>query len=143
MQGADPYPGSGVVLQPVTNRKDVMVEHHDEAFGVEPENVDASPVIMAAIIGTLVVITIVIMIFQWSKQEFAYARAEATEMTGYPELRENRLNAERQLSQYDVLDAEQGVYRIPIDRAIDLMAQQAYQQSGGQASGEVVLSTGQ
>ena len=40
----------------------------------------------------------------------------------YSELRQTEISAAEQLSQYEVISEEQGIYRIPIERSISLIA---------------------
>ena len=51
--------------------------------------------------------------------------SKAVEMTGYPPLRETNLSAQARLTQYAVVDLAAGRYRIPVDRAMDLMVSEA------------------
>jgi hypothetical protein len=60
--------------------------------------------------------------------------------TTYPELREARASAAGRLTQFGVVDQAQGVYRSPIDRAIDLMVNEQFQNGGaGDYSDELRL----
>jgi hypothetical protein len=60
--------------------------------------------------------------------------------TTYPELREAMASAAGRLTQFGVVDQAQGVYRIPIDRAIDLMVNEQFQNGGaGDYSDELRL----
>ena len=114
-----------------------------DPFDVEPESVDVKPLILAAIVMAVAVITIVIVVFEWSEIEFEHARVNAVELTGYPQRREIELQATEKLDQYDVVNADSGIYRIPIDRAIELMVNRAYEQRQGQAAAPPPPTEGQ
>ena len=112
-------------------------EAHDEVVGVEEEGIDVRPLMTAALILFLAVVTAILVLFQWSNLEFQTAAAAATEQSGYPLLRDTDAEGVRQLTQYGVVGTD--AYRIPIDRAIDLMVNEAYQAQGGAYSSELRL----
>lgn len=112
----------------------------DNVVGVQYEGVGAGP-----IMGFIFVILIFIAVFVWVGINWAESAAqqahEAAAMDlNYPELRQAELTAARHLNQYEVIDAGQGIYRIPIDRAIDLMVREAYQAPGGNYSQALQLA---
>ncbi len=84
---------------------------------------------------TLVSIIIIVIAILWVKDLFLTTReALITEMVLQPEsaaLRELRAQETDMLENYRILDAAKGIYQIPINRAMELMAQEAY--STGQA----------
>jgi len=67
-------------------------------------------VLLAVISVGLVVLT------QWQMQQDAEAAAASLR---YPLREETEAHARQLLEGYDVVDAEQGVYRMPIDRAME------------------------
>lgn len=109
---------------------DPAVSSHALAVGVEPEGVDTAPLIRAAVIMGLMVTVAVVVLFSWSNLEFMAARQAAAQESGYPALRENEAAAAGKLSRFEVLDAGAGVYRIPIDRAVTLVVDEAYRRTG-------------
>ncbi len=92
--------------------------------GVAYEGVAAGQImgISAAIIA--VILVAVAIIFGWFGQVRQETQAEAAQARDYRELREG---GEEQLEEYRVVDEEEGVYRIPIDRAMNLVATEEYQ----------------
>ena len=63
----------------------------------------------------------------------------ASEMSQYPVLQETEAQAAQLLGQYGVVDADAGLYRIPIDQAIQLQLNQAAQAAPGTYSSQVKL----
>lgn len=94
-------------------------EEHE--LGVEHEGVEAGQ-ILGFVLATAVALGLAVFtLFQYVDITAQAVRIEATGRSGYPELLENRLNAIERLTQYDVVEGEEGRYRIPIDRAMELM----------------------
>ena len=113
-----------------------------DEIGVQYEGVGARP-IMGFIFISVVLIALVVWVgINWAESAVQQAHEAAAMDLNYPDLRQSELAAIRLLNQYEVIDAEQGIYRIPIDRAIDLMVQEAYQAPGGNYSQELQLSPG-
>ncbi len=113
---------------------------HHGLVGVEKESVDTS-LLFGIILGTVaIVITLVIIAFMITDVKSRQFVSENVSSTDYPELREVRAAAASQLTQYDVVNAESNSFRIPIDRAIDLMANEQHQNGdAGSYTDEVVL----
>ena len=117
-------------------RKEATVEAFDfedqvekeKERGVAYEGVAASQImgISASIIA--VVLVAVAILFGWFGQiSQSQERAAAGQMQ-YREIQQAEMEAARQLEQYGTVDEEAGTYRIPIDRAMDLIATEKYQQ---------------
>lgn len=98
------------------------------AVGVEPEGIDTAPLIRAAVIMALMVIVAVLVLFSWSNLEYQAARQAAVTESGYPALREVEAAAAGKLTRYAAND--DGTYRMPVDRAIDRLVDEAYRQGG-------------
>jgi hypothetical protein len=96
--------------------------------GVAYEGVAASQIMGISGSIILVILVAVAILFGWFEQVTQDTRAEAAEQQRYQQIRQAELEATQQLQQYGVVDEEEGVYRIPIDRAMDLMATEEYQQ---------------
>ncbi len=103
----------------------------EEEMGVEHEGVEAGQIlgIMLAIAASIMMI--VIVLFQWTRIVEVEIRSSATGLSGYPELRQVEMAAQQKLTEYGV--SEDGNYRIPIERAMELMVQEA-RQSGDSAT---------
>jgi hypothetical protein len=117
------------------------VQYVDEEaeLGVEHEGIVAGE-----ILGLTIAIAVALGLILFTLIEYVDITAQATRlaaagMSGYPERREAELNATRALTQYGVVDSEQGVYRIPIERAIDVMANEALESETDSYSSEVAL----
>ena len=113
---------------------------HHALVGVEKESVDTS-LLFGVILGTVViVVTLVIIAFTITEVKSRSTLSERIAATEYPELREVRAAAASLLTKYEVVDAESQTYRIPIEQAINLMANEQHQNGGdGAYTDEVVL----
>ena len=117
-------------------------EEIDDLVGVQYEGIGAGP-IMGFIFFSVMVIAVVVWVgINWAESVTQQAQEAAAANLNYPELRQTELSAARQLTQYEVIDAGQGIYRIPIDRAIDLMVREAYQAPGGNYSQQLQFLPG-
>ena len=96
--------------------------------GVAYEGVAASQImgISASIIA--VVLTAVAILFGWFGQVSQSAEGAAAERMQYRDIKQVEMEAAQELQQYEVVDEEEGTYRIPIDRAMDLVAREEYKQ---------------
>ena len=75
-----------------------------------------------ALMAMSILIVVVLVTVQWAKivgQEASQANAS---FDVSPQVRTARAEAAKKLTQYHVIDADAGVYQIPIDRAIALEA---------------------
>ncbi len=117
-------------------------EEREEMVGVQYEGVGAG-LIMGFIFVCLMFVAVVVWVgINWAESAAQQAHETAAMDLNYPELRQAELTAARLLNRYEVIDAGQGRYRIPIDRAIDLMVRQAYLAPGGTYSQELQLLPG-
>ncbi len=82
--------------------------------------------VTAFVILVVVVLVIVVMneMFISSKEEQIYQSVLSVES---PELRDLHAREASTLNSYKILDAEKGVYQIPIERAMKLEAEEAFQ----------------
>ena len=94
-------------------------------LGVEHEGVEAGQILGFALAVAVALGLSIFALFQYVNIVADETRFTATGTSGYPELREIELNATRQLSQYGVVNQEEGVYRIPINRAIEVVVEEA------------------
>lgn len=97
------------------------VQEEDD-LGVEHEGIEAGQILGFILAIAVALGLAVFTLFQYADLTAQAALVEATERSGYPELREHRLRALERLTQYDVVDPQLERYRIPIDRAMELMA---------------------
>lgn len=115
------------------------VEAPDDFVGVQYEGIGAGPIMGFIFLCVILIGGVVWVGINWAESEVQKAQEEAAANLNYPELRQARLAATQRLSQYEVIDAAQGRYRIPIDRAIDLMVREAYLAPEGNYSQELQL----
>ena len=101
-------------------------ESHHALVGVEKEAVNVG-VVMGIVFGTVVIVS--------SLVAFAFTMTEVTQretlalinaQTDYPELREARAAAASRLAQYNIVNAQEETYQIPIDQAINLIVNEQY-----------------
>jgi hypothetical protein len=97
--------------------------------GVAYEGVAASQIIAIAVAILVVILVAVVVLFGWYGQVSQETRAAATDAQNYQLLEETLREQEAAISQYGVVDEEEGVYRIPIDEAMDVVATEEYQRT--------------
>ncbi|MBD3299204.1 MAG: hypothetical protein GF341_11150 [candidate division Zixibacteria bacterium] len=81
-----------------------------------------------AIVFTLLVVVFMNEFFVFEKERVIQEMVLSPESK---ELRELRAREDRELHSYAVIDTANGVYRIPIERAMQLMADEAFQERTG------------
>jgi hypothetical protein len=96
--------------------------------GVAYEGVAASQIMAVSASIIFVVLVAVAILFGWFGQVSQNQQAAAARQQEYQQIRQDELEAEQQLQGYGVVDQEEGGYRIPIDRAMDLIATEASQE---------------
>lgn len=96
--------------------------------GVAYEGVAATQIIGISGSILLVILVAVAILFGWFGQVSQSAEGTAAERMQYRDIQQAEMEAAQQLQQYGVVDEEEGTYRIPIDRAMDLIATEEYQQ---------------
>lgn len=114
----------------------------EEEMGVEHENVGVGQILgfVASIVVTLTLMIIFVFnIVNVSERRTLEARVASED---YPELRQTEADATNKLTQYEILNDEQGVYRIPVDRAMDLMVREARTDTNRTYSSELQLRPG-
>lgn len=114
----------------------------EEEMGVEHEGIEAKQIMAVALTTIVVLVVIIITLFQLTDRAARSAYDAAVTQAQYPELRQAEAEAARLLSQYEVVNDQEQVYRIPVDRAIDLMVNEAYQETGRTYSSELQLRPG-
>lgn len=106
--------------------QNVQNQTDPDGVGYEKRDVNLARVLVYGVLGIIALVVLVIFIFDY----FTAAREEAVyEAVLKPEsvaLRELRAREEEELNSYAVLDEAAGVYRIPIERAMELIADEAY-----------------
>lgn len=109
-------------------------------LGVEHEGVEAGEILGLTLAVAVALAFSIVALFQYVDITAQAARYEVAGVSGYPDLRENRFKATQKLSQYGAVEGAEDRYTIPIDRAIELMANEAYQtQEERRYSDELIL----
>lgn len=100
----------------------------EREMGVAHEGIEAGE-IMAISLSILVAIgLIVVTLFVMVDLQAETQRRAVTSQSRYPGLQETQARAADRLGQYAIVDDQEEVYRIPIDRAMNVMVNEAYQQ---------------
>ena len=99
--------------------------HEQDEFEVKAENLSAG-VLSGIVAGIAFLVTVIVVIaVSVSGLRFEEARIEAVSHSGYPNLRQTRAGSQQKLAHFEILDEDAGVYRIPIDRAMSLVIEEA------------------
>jgi hypothetical protein len=106
--------------------------------GVAYEGIAASQIMAIAVSILVVILVAVVVLFGWYGQVAQDAQSELTSTDNYQLLQETRTQQQEALSQYGVVDEEAGVYRIPIDRAMDVVAAEEYERTQADDQGPTV-----
>jgi hypothetical protein len=125
---------SRMVSDQLSTRSDRFEKERE--IGVAYEGVPTGQILAVAISILFAVGIIVIILFQWTNITEAAIRQASIGQSPNADLRETQLQATQKLTGYEVIDEEAGVYRIPIDRAMELMINEEYQQGGRAYSSE-------
>lgn len=115
------------VTQRVFTLEDQFEEERER--GVAYEGIAASQIMAIAVSILVVILIAVAVLFGWYGQVRQEAQASATNEQNYEMLQQSEMEAQQDLTQYEVVDEEEGVYQIPIDRAMDIIATEEYQRT--------------
>ena len=92
------------------------------ANGYEKKDVKVSKIIAYTVVLVILFVTILIFLneyFLYSSEEVYYENVLAPQSA---QLQEVRAREHELLTQYKVIDAQKGIYQIPIERAMQLIA---------------------
>ncbi len=106
----------------------------EEEFIVDPKSVDAGyevhdVSIPAIALFTIFCLTTIIASVFALDGYFVYSRERllrSANIYAYTDLIELRANEHQKLSNYAIIDKNKGIYSIPIDRAMELLANEAF-----------------
>lgn len=107
---------------------DVTIESDNPEFvtaikhGVEDEGLNMGPIFKWTGLGAALVAAIIVFITYYSQYALENANKEQTNTSTYKLSEQLDKQAETILTTYGVVDLEQGIYRIPIDEAIEKIA---------------------
>jgi len=95
--------------------------HGPEQPGIQFEGIGVAPILGFIFIILLLIAALVVFGINWSRSTVLDTREAVAATMAYPELRQVEMTADRQLTRYEAVNAELGIYRIPIDRAMALL----------------------
>ncbi len=111
-----------------------MAEHNEQqtpdhdAAGYERRDVSIAKLAVYGIAGMAFLITLVIFMVGYFVDVHEGVVQQQVLTPESTQLRELRARETEKLYSYDVLNADSGIYQIPIERAMKVMADEAYQQ---------------
>ena len=109
--------------------ENVNLETEDEilvaavAHGVHDDNLNYNKLFFWTTFGTGLVIVIVVGLIQFAEASWFNAQNEASINSEYSQIKELKAKDAETLNSYGVVDLENGTYRIPIDQAINKIAE--------------------
>lgn len=109
--------------------EDVNLKTEDEElaeaveFGAHHDELNYKSLIGWSTFGTVLVIVIVVWLIQFSQDAYFDAQEQASFNSEDVDLQQLRAKDAETLSTFGVVDLEEGVYRIPIDKAIERIAE--------------------
>ncbi len=102
-----------------------MTSTDNNSAGYEKRDVNISMVIGLSVLSVVLLIIILVFLIDYfveSKEQMIY---EAQLQPESADLNSLLVAEEEELTSYKVLDIERGVYRIPVDRAMELLVREA------------------
>lgn len=109
--------------------EDVELETEDEllsaavAHGVNDDNLNYKQLIFWSSFGTALVVVLIIALVQFAEASWFQAQNKASVNSEYSQIKELKAKDKETLNTYGVVDLEEGTYRIPIDKAINNIAE--------------------
>jgi len=91
--------------------------------GYEKRDVNIKKLVLWGIVGIVIVVISLVALVEYfliTKEDYYY---QAVEKPRSQELMELRERETRELNSYELLDEEKDIYRIPIQRAMELIAE--------------------
>ena len=110
--------------------------------GVQHEGIEARSIIAFVFFLIIAIGVVVWGAMGWFESVADKAHQDAAANLENPERRQLELSAAELLNTYEVINAEQGVYRIPLNRAIDLVVEESRQTPDANYSQELQLFPG-
>jgi hypothetical protein len=102
----------------------------EKEVGVAEEGIATGQIAGIAISIIVVISVAVVVLFAWTNVTQQQVRDRAVSAQE-PVAAETNAEGRRQISEYEAVDPESGTYRIPIDRAIDLVVEEYNAQEAG------------
>jgi len=137
--GAGPVTGLARAAKREVTRRVFAFEdrlEEEKERGVAYEGIAASQIMAIAVSILVVILVAVVVLFGWYGQVAQDTQADLTTTENYQLLQETRAEQQEVLSQYGVVDED--VYRIPIDRAMDIVATEEYERAQSGDEGPMI-----
>jgi hypothetical protein len=108
------------------------VDAQSREAGYETHDAYLKPIIIVGLASVILLVLILILIDQYFIVTKEHLVDEMVLTPQSAALRELRSREDETLSSYKIVDVEKGIYRIPVSRAMELLADEAYkkQQTG-------------
>lgn len=94
-------------------------------MGYEKKDVNVSKIVGYALVSIIILIAILVFLNEFFIFQIEGVK-QARDSIVSKELRDLRAAEEEMLNSYKVLNAEKNIYQIPVDRAMKLIADEAY-----------------
>ena len=110
------------------NELDLNIETTDAELvaavkhGVESEGLQMGPIMKWSALGTAVVAIFIVTLLYVGKDAYTNATENTGTTSTYKKIDDLNRDAETILTSYGVVDAEKGIYRIPIEEAMNKIA---------------------
>ena len=130
---AEKYGPIGELLIDAEHEAEAELKGEDGLVGeqemeIEPENIPAGQILGLGLVVIVAIIAIAVTMFVAGPMTANSVGYEYAEGARYPELEVNEAAAVDRLTNYGIVDATAERYRIPIDRAMDLMVEEAWRE---------------
>ena len=129
---------------PTTDTHEQGHDDHEGGHGLagfEPEDLNVWMVMGVVFATSLVVVALIIVGFAITGSYAKITEDEMLSNANYPEIRDIRAAATAEMNEAGVVDANAGIYRIPVDQAMDLMVEMQYKNPEGNFTDELVLTS--
>ena len=101
-------------------------QEHSTGAGYDRNEVNVKTLLWVSVAGVLFIVVSAIALNSWfilTKEDVVYTSVLKPESVSLKEL---RAREDQVLNSYKVLDSAKGIYQIPIDRALKVVADEAY-----------------
>lgn len=89
------------------------------SFGVMSDDLNYKRLIFWSVLGMVLVLIFVIALFEMFEYNTDVTQSRISEQSEYYQINQMKMEGEETLSTYGVVDLEEGIYRIPIDSAMN------------------------
>lgn len=124
------FRGAAVEVAADLSDSDAILRSEME-LGVAHEGVEAKQIMGLVVAVVVALIVIILVIITYASVVVEERQRSLSAGSNYPLLEETERAANEQLSGYEVLDEEMERYRIPIDRAMELMVEESSADGSG------------